>query len=197
MAARARPSRRALGVLLAATTGAGLLLATKAARSRSRTMGARGLIVEDSIAINRSPAELYAFCHHLERIPQLIPGIESVEKVDSHRSHWVACAAGRREEWFAEIINDIPNHLLGWQTFGRSDIDSAGSIHFDPGPQGRGTVVCVKLQCSVPGGRAGAAFAWLFGAAPSQVIREALRGFKQLMETGEIPTTAGQPRGTR
>jgi len=29
------------------------------------------------------------------------------------------------------------------------------------------------------------------------VIREGLRRFKQLMETGEMPTTEGQTRGTR
>jgi uncharacterized membrane protein len=49
----------------------------------------------------------------------------------------------------------------------------------------------------VPAGKAGAAFAWAFGKTPSQVIREGLRRFKQLMETGEIPTTEGQPRGAR
>jgi uncharacterized membrane protein len=43
----------------------------------------------------------------------------------------------------------------------------------------------------------GAAFAWAFGDDPSHVIREGLRRFKQLMETGEIPTTEGQPRGRR
>jgi uncharacterized membrane protein len=197
MAILARPSGRTLGVLVAATTGAGLLLTTRAARLRSRMVGARGLIIEDAVAINRSPAELYAFWRRLERIPQLVPEIESVEMADSHRSRWVARAAGRREEWCAEIINDVPNHLLAWQTVGRSDIDSAGSIHFEADAPGRGTVVRVKLQCSMPGGRAGAAFAWLFGESPSQVLREGLRRLKQLMETGEIPTTAGQPRGRR
>jgi uncharacterized membrane protein len=172
-------------------------LATRAARLRWRTVGGRGLIIEDAVAINRTPAELYAFLRHLERISQLVPEIESVEMADSHRSRWVARAAGRREEWFAEVINDIPNHLLAWQTVGRSDIDGAGSIHFDADLPGRGSVVRVKLQCSVPGGRVGAAFAWLFGESPSQVVREGLRRLKQLMEGGEIPTTAGQSRGKR
>ena len=37
----------------------------------------------------------------------------------------------------------------------------------------------------------------VFGQEPSQTIREDVRRFKQLMETGEIPTTEGQPRGGR
>ncbi|PLS79824.1 MAG: cyclase/dehydrase, partial [Chloroflexi bacterium] len=37
----------------------------------------------------------------------------------------------------------------------------------------------------------------LFGEEPNQQISEDLRRFKRLMEAGEIPTTAGQPRGSR
>jgi uncharacterized membrane protein len=33
----------------------------------------------------------------------------------------------------------------------------------------------------------------LMGKAPSQQLAGGLRRFKQLMEAGEIPTTAGQP----
>ena len=39
--------------------------------------------------------------------------------------------------------------------------------------------------------------AWLLGHDPTATIREDLRRFKQLMETGEVPTIEGQPRGKR
>ena len=58
-----------------------------------------------------------------------------------------------------------------------------------------GTRVRVHLQYSPPGGKLGAAVAWLFGEEPTIQIREDLRRFKQLIETGEIPTTEGQPSG--
>ena len=53
----------------------------------------------------------------------------------------------------------------------------------------------VRLQYDPPAGKLGATVAWLFGHDPSQVIREDLAAFKQLMETGEIPTIKGQSRG--
>jgi uncharacterized membrane protein len=53
----------------------------------------------------------------------------------------------------------------------------------------------VHLQYEPPGGKVGAAIAWMLGHAPSQTIQEDLRRFKQLMEAGEIPTIQGQPRG--
>jgi uncharacterized membrane protein len=48
-----------------------------------------------------------------------------------------------------------------------------------------------KLKIDRPGGKVGVALAKLFGADPRQQIREDLRRFNQMMETGEIPTTAG------
>jgi uncharacterized membrane protein len=51
------------------------------------------------------------------------------------------------------------------------------------------------MQYSPPGGKIGAAVARLLGRDAATEIREDLRRFKQLLETGEVPTTHGQPRG--
>jgi len=56
-------------------------------------------------------------------------------------------------------------------------------------------VVKVSLQYNPPGGTVGATVAKLFGEEPERQIQEDLRRFKQLMETGETPTTEGQPSG--
>ena len=59
-------------------------------------------------------------------------------------------------------------------------------MRFKPATGGRGTEVRVRLQYDPPAGKVGATVAWLLGHEPSQTIREDLRRFKQLMETGEI-----------
>ena len=49
-------------------------------------------------------------------------------------------------------------------------------------------------------GRAGklaATIAKLFGEAPDQRIRDDLRRFKQVLETGEVVRSEGSPEGTR
>jgi uncharacterized membrane protein len=189
--------RHPVGALLA-TTGAGLIWRSARGDTRVRLGGSRGVHVEESFAINQPAGELYNFWRHLEQLPRVMPELSSVRMVDGRRSHWVAKGpAGWPIEWYADIINDIPHELIAWRTTEGSSVASAGSVHFEPGPFGRGTVVRVKLQYDPPGGKLGAAFAWAFGDEPSQVIREGLRRFKQLMETGEIPTTEGQPRGQR
>ncbi len=192
-----RSSARKSGVLMA-TTGAGLLWASTAGRSHAKSALASEVLVEDAVAVNRSAEELYAFWRHVPQLPAIDPQLESVRMLDDRRSRWVArTGRAKRREWIAEVIGDTPNELIAWRTTNGSDLPIAGSVEFEPLGDHRGTAVRVKLQCSVPGGRAGAAVAKLFGDAPSQVVREALRRFKQLMEAGEIPTTQGQPRGGR
>jgi uncharacterized membrane protein len=35
-----------------------------------------------------------------------------------------------RIEWDAEIINEVPNKVIGWRSIPGSDIATAGSVHF-------------------------------------------------------------------
>jgi len=158
--------------------------------------GPRGVNVEDSFTINASPEELYVFWRNFELLPRFMNHVLEVRQLDARRSHWVARApAGRKAEWDAEIINEIPGELIGWRTLPGSDVVSAGSVHFTCAPGGRGTEVRVRLQYDPPAGKVGATVAWLLGHDPAHSIHEDLRRFKQLMEAGEIPTTKGQPRG--
>jgi uncharacterized membrane protein len=152
--------------------------------------------VEQSVTINRAADELYQYWRDFENLPRFMRYLVSVQRVDSLRSHWTARApGGRTVEWDAAIINEIPNELIGWRTLHGADVISAGSVRFKSAGQGRGTEVHVHLQYDPPGGKIGAAIAWMLGHEPNQTIREDLRRFKSLMEAGEAPTTDGQPRG--
>jgi uncharacterized membrane protein len=61
-------------------------------------------------------------------------------------------------------------------------------VEFCDSPEGRGTVVTVTLAYDPPGGAVGQLVAKLFQKEPKIQARQDLRRFKQLMETGEIPT---------
>jgi uncharacterized membrane protein len=64
-----------------------------------------------------------------------------------------------------------------------------------PAPGDRGTEVHVRLDYKPPGGKAGAMVAKLFGDEPGQQVGDDLRRLKQMLEAGEVATTAGQPSG--
>jgi uncharacterized membrane protein len=158
--------------------------------------GKRGINVQRSVTINRPPEEVYAFWRDLENLPRFMKHLCAVRHLGGRRSHWVAAAPGGTEvHWDAEIINEIENKVIGWRSLPGADVASAGSVHVDPEPAGRGTRLTVTLQYSPPGGRIGAVVARTFGEEPSQQIAEDLARLKQLLETGEIPTTDGQPSG--
>jgi uncharacterized membrane protein len=155
-----------------------------------------GVRVDESVIINKPAADLYRFWRNFENLGRFMEHLESV-RVEGDHSHWVACGPmGMRVEWDAEVITDRPNELIGWRSLPNSEVDTAGSVHLRQLGSDRGTEVRVALKYDPPAGKAGAALARLFGQSPQQQIREDLRRLKQFMETGELPTIAGQPRGT-
>jgi len=179
-------------------SAAGISTADRRDDTRAALSGPRGVNVQEAVTINRPADELYRFWRSFEQLPSFMDHLVSVTQLDQCRSHWVAKApGGSTVEWNAEIINEIPGELIGWRTLDGSEVVSAGSVCFKPAPGGRGTEVRVRLQYDPPGGKLGSTIAWMFGEEPSQTIREDLRRFKRLMETGEIPTTERQPRGNR
>jgi len=154
----------------------------------------RGIRVEKTTTVGTTPEQLYAFWHNFENLPRFMHHLQSVKVHDSKRSHWVVNGpAGIDAEWDAEIINDVPNELIGWRSVDGANVNNAGSVHFTPVPHG--TEVKVVLRYDPPGGALGAAFAKLFGEDPDRQVQEDLRRFKMLVETGELATTEGQPAG--
>ncbi|MCA1591632.1 MAG: DUF2892 domain-containing protein, partial [Acidobacteria bacterium] len=119
-------------------------------RGRSENVsvpGNRGIKLEKSVTINRSPEELYAFWRNFENLPRIMNHLESVRVTGEGRSHWIAKApAGTTVEWGAEIYNEKANEMIAWRSLEGADVDSAGSVHFEPATGGRGTVVRVILK---------------------------------------------------
>ncbi len=164
--------------------------------TRSHKAGNGAIHVRKSITVNRSPEELYRFWHDFQNFPRFMRHLESVEITGEKRSHWVAKGpAGTRVEWDAEIISDHPNEVIAWRSLEGADVDNAGSVRFERAPGGRGTIVKVEFQYRPPAGKVGATVARLFGQAPEKQVKLELLHFKQLIETGEIARTEGQPAG--
>jgi uncharacterized membrane protein len=146
--------------------------------------GNGGVIVDEHVTINQPVEMLYRFWHNLENLPRVMRHLDSVERVTDTLSRWRAKGpAGTIVEWNAEIINDIPNKLIAWQSIEGSDVVSAGSVNFDDLGAERGTRVRVRLQYRPPGGKIGAAIVKLVGSDAATEIREDLKQFKQSVDT--------------
>jgi len=156
------------------------------------TVNARKAVkVERSVSIARPRHDLYEFWRDFANLPQFMEHLESVRVDSPTRSHWKAKApADSSVEWDAEIVNDVPDQIIAWKSVGDPDVANAGAVNFSDAPGDRGTIVKVTLDYEPPGGRIGALVARLFGEDPDRQVREDLRKFKQLMETGAITTSA-------
>ena len=151
----------------------------------------RGIRVEKSVMIQSRPEQLYEFWRNFENLPLFMTHLKSVKVIDDKRSHWVAKGPARiKAEWDAEIINEIPNELIGWRSVEGSRVDNAGSVHFTRASGGRGTRLKVVLRYDPPAGTVGATIAKMFGEDPAHQVQEDLRRLKKLIETGEIASRA-------
>jgi uncharacterized membrane protein len=203
----ARGGRRGrAGLALAAVAGVTALDLLAAVRltgsgATHTVPGAAGrtdIYLERSVTVGKSPEECYRFWRSFENLPRFMDSLESVRQLDERRSHWVAKGPmATRLEWTSEITADRPGEEVAWRSLDDSGAANAGSVRFEPAPAGRGTIVRVSLHYSPLGGALGAGLVRLLGQDPQSRVREDLRRFKQVMETGEVPTTRGQPAGRR
>jgi uncharacterized membrane protein len=156
-------------------------------------------LVERTITVNRPRHELYAFWREFRNLPLFMENIESVTEIDRTRSHWrVKAPADSRVEWDSILIEDVPGELIEWRSAEGASVDHSGRIEFRDSSNGRGTLVRATIAYDPPGGAIGKALAKVFQREPNVQARQDLRRFKQLMETGEIPTSAppyAAPRG--
>ena len=154
----------------------------------------KAIKVERAVTIALPAADLYRFWRNFENLPRIMNHLESVTVLDATRSHWkVKAPAGTTVEWEAVVHHEIPNELIAWKSVDEATVPNAGSVHFREAPGGRGTEVKVVLEYQPPAGKVGRLVAKLFGEEPDRQVRDDLRRFKAVMESGEAPTTDGQP----
>ena len=184
------------GVALATAGG---VLAFRAAKSRSASSFQN---TSATFLVNASPQKAYELWRNFENLPRFMAHLKSVRVLDGGRSEWVAAGPSfgstpREIRWTAEITGERPNELIAWRSLPGSDVETSGSVEFRPDPLDRGTFVTADVRYRIPGGSFASGLAAVLGKHPEFVVREALRRFKALVETGETPTIVGQTHGPR
>jgi uncharacterized membrane protein len=143
-----------------------------------------------AVMINRPRQELYDFWRDFRNLPTFMENVKAVELMESGRSSWIIAGPGGADvELVSEITEDRPGEYIAWRSTQESDIDHTGWIEFRDNPFGRGTEVRVFVDYDPPAGALGKIVAKVMQREPRIQARRELRRFKQLMETGEIPTS--------
>ena len=185
-------SRRSpLGLALAAGGGTIALLGA------TRKNGAQQTCAETTLLINTSPQDAFRFWRDFENLPRFMNRLENVTVLDDGRSRWTVLGPmGRRISWESEITGEREGEYIAWRSLPNSDIQVDGRVEFREAAAGRGTLISARLEFrAVPGGNT--ALAKLLTKGESFAMRQEMRRLEALLETGEIPTTEGQPHGPR
>ena len=155
-------------------------------------------LVQHSITIGRSPQELFDFWMVPDNLARIMEHFATVKSEADGKAHWMVRAPlGRSVEWDTHIVEQKRGELVRWEPISGAKL-SGGEVQFRLAPGDRGTEVSLRVQVELPGGAVGEAVAGAVGLAPDMIAHKALRSFKSLVETGEIPTLDGNvsARGT-
>jgi uncharacterized membrane protein len=157
-----------------------------------------GRRVERSVDVNASVERVYKFWRNLENIPKVMEHVREVRTVGEDRSHWVVDGPfGETYEWDAEIIRDVPNHLIAWESLPGAQANNAGTVFFE-GLGAGGCRLRVILNYNPPAGQAGDIIARLIGGDPESRLASDLHRFKEYIEKtpAEAMNIAGPTGGT-
>ena len=155
--------------------------------------------IKTTLTVNRPRDQVYAFWRRLEQLPQFMRHLRKVQVLDETTSEWTASIPrlpGKlgTVSWKSEIVKDDPGALLNWRSLPGSAIENAGKVAFNDAGK-FGTEVHVVISYHAPLGLVGEKAGKLLNPLFEKMVREDIRNFKRFIETGEIPTTEGQPVG--
>lgn len=156
----------------------------------------RNVNIKVSLSVNKPRHEVYSFWRKIENFPFFMTHLSKVTLIDEKRSRWELNVPGQLlpVEWESKIVKEELNERIGWQSVEGAIIENAGNIHFkDAGKFG--TEVHAIISYRAPGGKMTELLSRLFNPLFKQMIAEDIKNFKRYMESGEIPTIEGQPKG--
>ncbi|MBA2357629.1 MAG: SRPBCC family protein [Actinobacteria bacterium] len=144
--------------------------------------------IEQSIDVNVPVQVAYNQWTQFEEFPKFMEGVESVSQLDDTHLHWVAEIAGKREEWDAEITEQVPDQRVAWKS--TSGNEQGGVVNFHRLGEDE-TRVLVSMDYEPEGivEKAGAALGF-----DDRQVKGDLERFKQLIEKRGAET--GAWRGT-
>jgi len=172
----------ALGVNTAATKIAGEQISSSAPE------------IQRSITINRPAEELFAFWSKPENLARIMAHFAEVTPEGGDVTRWkIRGPMMQALEWTSRQTAEQPGRKLSWQSLPGGAIVTRGSVTFKPGPEGTGTEVMLWVQVEPPLGAVGESLLKTLHKVPRAITGQALRRFKSLVETGEVPTLEHNP----
>ena len=140
--------------------------------------------VKESIEVDVPVSTAYNQWTQFEEFPKFMEGVESVKQIDDTHLRWVAEVGGKRREWQAEIVDQVPDQKIAWRAI--DDNGPNGIVEFEPLGEDK-TLIAVEMAYEPESitEQLGSAM----GVDSRQVKRD-LERFKELVESRGVESGA-------
>lgn len=184
-----------LGKLLGIVPG--VYLGAKAyAASNGESVGdlvarARTSTWQDSVIIERSPAEVYAYVRDFSNMPQFMTHTHDVREDDAGRIHWVLKASrGVKLEYDGVIVDDEPGTVLTYRSAPEEPFEETGTLLFEPAGDDA-TRLTMRIAWKFPSGPGAMVISKALVPWTDRVIGEELENLKRALEVREGSVLSG------
>ena len=140
--------------------------------------------IEEAIVVEVPVSTAYNQWTQFEEFPKFMEGVESIKQIDDTRLHWVAEIGGKREEWDAEIVEQVPDRKIAWRVL--DGHQNSGTVTFEPLGDNQ-TRINVLMEHETEG------LTEAFGSAlgmDSRRVKGDLERFKELVESRGVESGA-------
>ncbi len=134
--------------------------------------------VKKSIEVNAPVHDVYELWSDFSRFPSFMHNVKEVRKLGGDKWHWVAEIGGKKVEWDAQVIKNVPDREIAWKSV--SGDENSGQVYFEP--KGNVTRVDLRINYEPPMGIVGE-MADTLTQRMSGDTEEDLKNFKKMAES--------------
>lgn len=188
--------RRSLGGTAVALVGGWLAYRALGGRRLRRGVDRAGgpVTVERSVTVGEPAEDLSERLREAGTLGRVAGHFAEVTAAGEDRHRWTVEVPGDRDlSWETRLATERSGERLRWETVEGTALFEQWTAEFAPDPGDRGTKVTFRVTFDPPGGTLGSAALERLEAAPETLVGDALRRFKSLAETGEVPSLEGNP----
>jgi uncharacterized membrane protein len=145
---------------------------------------------ERTITIGRPAEELFRAWQSSEVQARIMAHFASISGDEGGRLGWrVRTPLGRMLSFSTEPSEKQEHERLVWRSTPDSELTSVWTLQLRKAPRDYGTELTLRLRVEPTGGLVPHMLSKLLGMPTRVVLERALRNFKALVESGEIPST--------
>lgn len=147
--------------------------------------------VHDSIEVEASKEDVFAYWSNFENFPHFMDNIEEVRMIGEDTSHWkIKGPLGQSPEFDAKTTEMDPDRGIGWNTI-EGEVMTSGEIRLEEVSPGRTRIDVTMNYADPPGGAVGEAVANIL-SDPEKSLKNDLENFARIVERGELGGTENQ-----